>query len=179
MVYAEQVLVIVSLSFLLIWIELKLRVLARHLAQSTMQSVGVWLILLGGVLLVLSSMGVVNQKYALYLTAIGFLVYIIGWVRRILAKKEGLEIEGEKREYLKRVRKGLTIDDAEKKARNYLKSKVHKKLKRLGSSREFKTWKVFFEDSDKKKYQVVIDMDGDIVNWENISDVPSWLRGPY
>lgn len=180
MVYAEQVLAILVLAFLVIVIELKLRVISQQLAQTSVQSIGIGLIFLGGLLLLASAVGYVDQKYALYVIIGGFAVYIIGWILRKLQVQKGLEIETEKREYLKRVRKGLTIEDAETKAEQYLKTKVREGLKKISSQREFKTWKIYFSGrSTKKKYVVIVDMDGEIMDWETLKELPSWMEGPY
>lgn len=176
--YPEQVLVVVALLFLLAWLELKMRIAARYLAQTTVRGVGVLIFIIGAILLIASAFGYVEQKIGIYVAVAGFVIYIIGWVLRLLKKGEGLEIEEEKREYLKRVRKGMTAEDAEKTAYNYLRRETNDTIKKIASTKEFKTWKVFFK-GNKNKYQVIVDMDGDVVDWETLEELPSWLKGPY
>jgi hypothetical protein len=136
------------------------------------------LFIAGGLVFIASSFGLVDQKYGLYLAVGGFMVYLVGWALKVWGKKESLEIETERAEYLKRVRKGLQTRDAEKTAFDFLKSRVQGPLKKVASVHEFKTWKVYFKGKDDT-YMVVIDFDGDVANWESVGKLPSWLKGPY
>jgi hypothetical protein len=177
-IYPEQIVVILGLIFILAWLELKLRIIARRLLQTTVQGIGIWMVVLGGVLLIASSFGLVEQEYGIYLAVGGFFIYVIGWALRVWGKREALEIEEERAEYLKKVRKGVPAREAEKIAKNFLKKRVKGPLKKMGSVHEFKTWKVYFKGKDDK-YMVVIDFDGDVANWESLGNLPSWLKGPY
>jgi hypothetical protein len=177
-IYPEQIVLILGGIFILAWLELKLRIIARRMLQSSVQGIGIWMVIIGGVLIIASSFGLIEQQYGIYVAVGGAFVYVIGWALRIWGKREALEIEEERAQYLKRVRKGMTAKDAEKTAYDYLKSRVKGPLKKMGSVKEFKTWKVYFKGKDDK-YMVVIDFDGDVANWESLGELPSWLKGPY
>ena len=178
-IYPEQILAVLGLIFFVAYLEMKMRVIARKLAKTTVQSVGVAMILLGGLLLVVSALGYLNQNYAIYTVLLGFLVFILGWFLEQTSLRGKLEIESEKRSYLKRVRKGMTIVDAEKMAKEFLLKEVGGPMKKVGSTKEFKTWKIFFSGPNKKYYMVVIDMDGDILSWESMDKLPPDFPGPY
>lgn len=177
-VYPEQLIIILGALFILAWIELKMRVLSRKIAQSTVQGVGIWLFIAGGLVFIASSFGLVDQNYGLYLAVGGLMVYLVGWALKVWGKREALDIEAERAEYLKRVRKGLDTKDAEKTALDFLKSRVPGHLKKIASVREFKTWKIYFKGK-REQYLVVVDFDGDVASWESIGELPSWLKGPY
>ncbi len=177
-IYPEQIVLILGAIFILAWIELKLRVIARRLVQTTIQGIGIWMVVFGGVILIASSLGWVDQTYGIYLAVAGIFVYIVGWALKVWGKKEALGIEEARAEYLKKVRKGFQTRDAEKIAYDFLKTRVKGPLRKMGSVHEFKTWKIYFKGKEDK-YMVVVDFDGDVADWESIGELPSWLKGPY
>lgn len=90
-------------------------------------------------------------------------------ILRKTTKKRALEIEEARREYFRRTRKGVTIEEAEKKALNFLKKRVKDgKLRIYKSLREIKTWYVYLEGKNRR-YKVVIDNDGEIADWTTFS----------
>lgn len=91
------------------------------------------------------------------------------WINRKTTKKRALEIEDARRTYIKRVRKGLTLEDAENKAFEFIKKRVKDKgLKPYKSVKDFKNWQIYFEGKNNK-YKVLVDSDGEITDWTTIT----------
>lgn len=185
MVYAETLLVILAFAAVF-YGSIRARKFLRWLKESGPVGFGMVLIALGGLVFALIAKRVVTPAAGIteeQLTQGAFLLAIIGagfivldFVLKKLRKKEIVGLESEKREYIKRVRKGLTLEDAEKKAKDLIKKQGKHGVKVIASDREFKTWTVFLE-AGAEKFKVTIDMDGDVVEWETLEKLPSYLTG--
>jgi len=185
MIYAETLLVL-AIFALLFYLSMRVRVFLRSVKDSGPVGFGLVLIALGLVLFALITgrlvkpTGIVSEDQivqgAFFLTAAGVAFIVIDFILKKLRKKELLGLEGEKREYLKRVRKGMTLEDAEKKAKELIEKQGKHGVKVIASDREFKTWSVFLE-AGAEKFKVTIDMDGDVVDWETMDKLPSYLTG--
>ena len=119
--------------------------------------------------------GIPGEIDQLYTLGAGLLLVSVVWVgyraiNRKFKKKRALEIEEARREYIRRVRKGLTVQDAENLAQNYIKKRVSDgRLKPYKSIREVKTWHIYFEGK-KNKYKVIVDADGEITDWATLTE---------
>ncbi len=184
MVYAETLLVLAIFAFLF-YASIRARKFLRWLKGSGPAGFGIVLMVLGVVAFALvtgrmvrptglSEDQLVQGSLALVVLGAGFV--ILDFILKKLRKKEVVGLEEERREYIKRVRKGLTIDEAEKKAKTLIEKQGKKGVKVIASDREFKTWTVFLE-AGKEKFKVTIDMDGDVVEWETLNKLPSYLTG--
>ncbi|MDP7081469.1 MAG: hypothetical protein QF415_16360 [Candidatus Undinarchaeales archaeon] len=119
--------------------------------------------------------GIPGEIDQLYTLGAGLLLVSVVWVgyraiNRKFKKKRALEIEEARREYIRRVRKGLTVQDAENLAQNYIKKRVSDgRLNPYKSIREVKTWHIYFEGK-KNKYKVIVDADGEITDWATLTE---------
>lgn len=184
MVYAEP-LVVLAIFAVLLYASIRARKFLRWIKSSGPAGFGIVLISLGAVVFLLVTARLVTPTgltedqlvqgaLALIVGGAGFV--IIDFILKKLRKKEIVGLEEERRDYIKRVRKGLTLDEAESKAKKLIKGKGKKNVKIIASDREFKTWTVFLE-SGEEKFKVTIDMDGDIVEWETLDKLPTYLTG--
>lgn len=185
MVYAETVLAIAAL-FVVFYASIRIRKTLRWLKESGPVGFGIVLMVLGAAVFALitgrivSPTGGLSEEQLLQgsfvLVVIGAGFVILDFILNKLRKREIVGLEKEKREYIKRVRKGLTLEDAENKAKELIKKQGKKGVRVIASDREFKTWTVFLE-SGSEKFKVTIDMDGDVVEWETLDKLPSYLTG--
>ncbi len=89
-----------------------------------------------------------------------------------------LKLEGERRRYIERIRFGLTVDEAEKVAKDHIKKVTGKSTSLVASKKEFKHWAIYLKDKEGKYYRVVINADGKIEEWQTMNEIPSYILSP-
>jgi hypothetical protein len=95
--------------------------------------------------------------------------YIYQFLTKETYTKKIISEERERRKFIKRVRKGLSLKDAETIACKFASDHVRDKgLFVYKSMREFKDWIIYLK-GQQGVYKVEIDSDGDIKNWGPVS----------
>ena len=192
MIRAEPWLIIVGI-IALFFASIRIHKFIVYLKRNGFKGVGATLIVLGAIFaaIVLShQQGWLNLHQAfleewavqvsIALVVIGALSIIADWFLQKFLKKELLDLEDERREYITRVRKGITIENAEKLALKHAKNKLKRgDIEIIASEKEFKTWTIYLKDGPGHKYKLVLDIEGEILKWEKVDALPSYLSGPY
>ncbi len=191
MVAVETILTIILGFFVLMWVGIRLRKGKRWITEKGLFGLALVLIIMGTLLMLLAFL--TNKFEFLQILApyvesnirIGTVLLVAGAVGIILdqlwrswQKDQKLGIEGERRRYIERIRFGLTVDQAEKVAKDHIKKVTSKDTKLVASKKEFKHWAVYLKDKDKKYYRVVINGDGKIEEWETMDEIPSYILSP-
>ncbi|MBR9681046.1 MAG: hypothetical protein GOU98_04475 [Candidatus Altiarchaeota archaeon] len=191
MVAVETVLTIILGFFLLMWLSIRVRKGGRWFREKGLFGMSL-LLVISGVLLLLAAylssqiafLSFLQAESNLYIK-LGTALLVAGAVGIILdqlymtwKKEQLLGVEKERRTYIERTRFGLSVDEAEKIAKNHIKKVTNKNTKLVASKKEFKHWAIYLKDSDQKYYRVVINGDGKIEEWETMDEIPSYILSP-
>lgn len=191
MVAVETVLTIIFGFFLLMWLSIRIKKGGRWFREKGLFGISL-LLVIGGVLLLLAAylsnqisfLSFLQNDSALYIK-MGTAVLVAGAVGIILdqlyltwKKEQLLGVEQERRQYIERTRFGLTVDEAERIAKEHIKKVVGKTTKLVASKKEFKHWAIYLKDSDQKYYRLVINGDAKIEEWETMDEIPSYILSP-
>jgi len=190
-VAVETVLTIIFGFFLLMWLSIRIKKGGRWFREKGLFGISL-LLVIGGVLLLLAAylsnqisfLSFLQNDSALYIK-MGTAVLVAGAVGIILdqlyltwKKEQLLGVEQERRQYIERTRFGLTVDEAERIAKEHIKKVVGKTTKLVASKKEFKHWAIYLKDSDQKYYRLVINGDAKIEEWETMDEIPSYILSP-
>ena len=191
MVAIETMLTLVLGFFLLMWFSVRIRKGGRWFREKGILGLSVLLVAVGTLLLVIAFLS--NKipvlapfqawlqtyiKLGTVLLVAGAVGIILDQLYRTWKKEQLLSVEDERRHYIERTRFGLSVDDAEKIAKNHIKKVTEKNTKLIASKKEFKHWAIYLKDSDTKYYRVVINGDGKIEEWETMDEIPSYILSP-
>jgi len=177
--------------FLLFLASIRIHKFISYLKQNGLRGVGAILIILGGIFAALVLLqqknwvfiySELNQEWAIQLSiglvAAGAVAIILDWIIQKFMKRELLGQEEERRDYITRVRKGITIEKAEEIAIKHTKKKIRRgDVEVVASEKEFKTWTIYLKDGAGKKYKAVLDIEGEVQDWEVVDALPSYLSG--
>ncbi len=191
MIAIETVLTIVLAFFLFMWLSIRLRKGGRWFRDKGIMGLSVLFIVAGTLLLFLanfsSQVGFLAPfaawvqtyiKVGTLLLVAGAVGIIVDQLYRTWKKEKLLSIEDERRKYIERVRFGLSVEQAEKLAKEHVKKVTGKGTKLVASKKEFKHWAVYLKDKEGKYYRVVINGDGKIEEWETMDEIPSYILSP-
>lgn len=171
-------------------ISIRVRKYATYLKEQKLRGLGLTLIVLGVILFAFVYLGLseslgmgdtaqlTNMSMLFLVGGIGLI--LIDWVLQKLTKKKLLELEEDRRDWITRVRKGLKLEDAERIAKELIKKQRRRKdIQVIASEKEFKNWVIYLKDGDDTKYKVVMDIEGEVKNWEEIDQLPDYLGSPF
>jgi len=180
---------------LLFLASIKIHKFISYLKRNGLRGIGAVLIVIGGLF---AALVLLQQKYpewvfihseldndwavklAIGLVAVGALAIVLDWVIQKFRKKELMGQEEERRDYITRVRKGITIEKAEEIALKHTKKKLKRgDIEIVASEKEFKTWMIYLKDGKGQKYKAVLDIEGEVQDWETVDALPSYLSGPF
>ncbi len=180
---------IIAIAFLIFYGSIRVRKYLAYLKATGGQGFGGSLIVIGAVLFALvyfklndfiSTDIELLTKISWWLVVVGVAAIILDWLYQLTAKRQATFLEEERREYITRVRKGIKLEEAEKIALKTLKRSTRKKnLQIVASEKEFKTWIIYAKDKFGAKYKVVLDIEGEVKNWEAVDELPSYMQGPF
>lgn len=164
---------------------IRIRKFVTYLRENGLKGIGATAIVLGVLVFALSLQQVFNLPdfvsvtNSMYLVVAGAALIILDWILNKFKKKELLGLEEERRDYITRVRKGIKIEEAEKIAIDTIRKNVSgARPSVISSNREFKNWTVYLKDGKSgQKYKVVLDVEGEVVSWETMDQLPSYLGG--
>lgn len=190
-VHLETVMFALFFLFALFYLSIRIRKGARWLIRGGLLSAGILLTVLGALLLIFaylvpkfSFLSFALESIELYLRG-GIACAVLGTVLIILhhfysAFKRGalLKLEEERRRYIERIRFGLTVDEAEKIAKEHIKKVTGQATNLVASKKEFKHWAIYLKDRKGKYYRVVINADGKIEEWQTMNEIPSYILSP-
>ena len=74
--------------------------------------------------------------------------------------------------------RGIKIDKAEKIAEDFIKKKTGMPAHTSASEKEFKEWLIYLKNNADDKFKVRLDIEGEIVDWETLNELPSFFTGP-
>ena len=191
MVAIETVLTILFGLFILFWLSIRIRKGGRWFREKGFFGLSL-LLVIGGALLMLvaflsTRLAVLSPlqpqmdtyiKIGTILLVAGAVGIILDQLYRSWKKEQLLSVEDERRKYIERTRFGLSVDDAEKIAKDHIKKVTGHNTRLVASKKEFKHWAVYLKDSDNKYYRVVINGDGKIEEWETMDEIPSYILSP-
>lgn len=191
MVAVETILTIILGFFLLMWLSIRIRKGGRWFSEKGLFGFSLLLVASGAFLLLLAFLSTRIALFSQFQThlqlyiKLGTTLLVAGAVGIILdqlyrswKKEQLLGVEEERRNYIERIRFGLSVDDAEKIAKEHVQEVTGKKTRLVASKKEFKHWAVYLKDSDSKYYRVVINGDGKIEEWETMNEIPSYILSP-
>ena len=187
----ELILTLALGFFLLMWLGIRVKKTGRWFREKGLFGVSLVLIVVGVILFLiaylsnkLSWLSVFQPWTSLYMK-VGTVLLIAGaggiildQLYRTWKKEKLLGIEEERRKFISRTRFGLSVDQAEKIAKDHIKKVTGKKTKLVASKKEFKHWAVYLKDGEQKYYRVVINGDGKIEEWETMDEIPSYILSP-
>lgn len=191
MIAAETIFTIFLGFFIFLWIGIRIRKGGRWFKEKGLFGIAIVLIIIGVLLLLLTFLS--NQlDFLSFMTTyvqtgirVGTLFLVAGAVALIFdqlyrawRKEQKIGIEGERRSYIEKVRFGLSVNEAEKIAKEHIKTVTGKVTKLVASKKEFKHWAVYLKDKDSKYYRIVINGDGKIEEWETMDEIPSYILSP-
>ncbi len=171
------------------YVSIRIRKFVAYLRENGLKGIGATAIVLGILVFALSIQTlfplppeIISVTNSMYLVVAGAALIILDWILNKFKKKELLGLEEERREYVTRVKKGIKIDEAEKIALDTIRKNVSwARPKVISSNREFKNWTVYLKDDNNnksgQKYKVVLDVEGEVVSWEALDQLPSYLGG--
>lgn len=187
----ETILTILLGLFILFWLSTRIRKGGRWFREKGFFGLSL-LLVIGGALLMLVAflstrldiLAPLQPQMDTYIK-IGTVLLVSGAVGIILdqlyrswKKEQLLSVEDERRKYIERTRFGLSVNDAEKIAKDHIKKVTDQNTRLVASKKEFKHWAVYLKDGDKKYYRVVINGDGKIEEWETMDEIPSYILSP-
>ncbi|MBR9680149.1 MAG: hypothetical protein GOU99_03815 [Candidatus Altiarchaeota archaeon] len=191
--YTETILAIVIGLFIVLWFSVRMRKGGRWIKERGTTGLGMFVLIFGALLLLISYLNPYLpqniqsqiQPYVsslittgTWLAIVGALVLIFDQIYHSWKKGEGLKLEEEKREYIEGIRFGLTVDEAEKVAKDHIKKVTGETTKLVASKKEFKRWAVYLKDSHGKYFRVIINAKGKIEEWETMDEIPSYILSP-
>ncbi len=165
---------------------IRIRKFVTYLRENGLKGIGATAIVLGVLVFALSiqtlfplSPEIISVTNSMYLVVAGAALIILDWILNKFRKKELLGLEEERRDYITRVRKGIKIEDAERIALDAIRKNVSgARPSVISSNREFKNWTVYLKDAKSgQKYKAVLDVEGEVVSWETLDQLPSYLGG--
>ena len=191
MVAIETVLTILLGAFILFWLSIRVRKGGRWFREKGFFGLSLLLVVAGAITMLVAFLSTrldllapLQPQMNLYIKA-GTILLVAGAVGIILdqlyrswKKEQLLSVEDERRKYIERTRFGLSVDDAEKIAKEHIKKVTGKKTRLVASKKEFKHWAIYLKDGDGKYYRVVINGDGKIEEWETMDEIPSYILSP-
>ena len=191
MVSIETLLAAALGFFIILWFSIRIRKTGRWFKEKGLLGISIVLIVAGAILLLIVFLSgkiplleVFQEWSSLYvkwgtaLLVTGAVGIILDQLYRTWRKERLLSIEGERREYIHRTRFGLSVDAAEKIAKEHIKKVTDKKTKLVASKKEFKHWAIYLKNKESKYYRVVINGDGKIEEWETMDEIPSYILSP-
>lgn len=190
----ERLLVIALVVFAFLYLSIRVRKYFTYLRESGAKGFGATMVVIGGILFLSATINLGGTylfqfftetiareqilKIGLWLAIFGIGFIILAWIARKFEKKTLLDLEGERREYITRVRKGIKADEAEKIAFETAKKSFNPPgLKLIAAEKEFKTWRVYLKDTIGKKYLVALDIEGEVIASETMDELPSYMQG--
>ena len=117
-------------------------------------------------------------KFGVAFSILGPLLLILHHFYSIIKKETLLKLEEERRRYIERIRFGLSVDEAERIAKEHIRKVTGEKTRLVASKKEFKHWAVYLKDKKGKYYRVVINPDGKIEEWQTMDEIPSYILSP-
>lgn len=175
--------------FLVLYLSIRVRKYIEYLRETGLKGLGATLFIPGLILYALQLLKVqlpsgiaklLPPNTAFYMMVGGASLIILNWILNRFKKKELLNLEEERREYITRVRKGINLEQAEKIALDYVKNRIHRgDIQILANNKEFKLWTIFIKDGTGRKYKVALDIEGEIQAFETVDQLPSYMTGPY
>lgn len=180
---------IILIAFLIFYGSIRVRKYMEYLKTTGGQGFGASLIIIGAILFALvyfklndflSTDTELLTKISMWLLIIGVAAVILDYLYQNSLKRQLTGLEEERREYITRVRKGIKLEEAEKIALETLRRATRKKdLQIVASEKEFKTWIIFAKDKFGSAYKVVLDIEGEVKDWEAVDELPSYMQGPF
>ena len=191
MAYAETLLAIFFGLIVILWLSVRMRKGFRWFVRKGLTGISLLLLVFGALLLFLAFL--VNRiplldpltpylpymiKWGTLFLIVGAILLVIDQLYRSWKKERLLSLEEERRRYIERIRFGLTVDDAEKIAKQHIKKVTGLNTKLVASKKEFKHWAVYLKDRNNKYYRVVINAEGKIEEWQTMDEIPSYILSP-
>lgn len=183
-IYLEQVLLIVAVAAFVFYFSIRARKYIDYLKETKLRGFGASLIILGILLFVITYLQLIptaNSSFiaevSIWGVLIGAVLILVDWVLQKLEKRRLLSLEEERLDYITRVRKGIKIEDAEKIAMDKIKKETGKEVSIIASEKTFKEWIVYLKDKVGNKYKVALDIEGEIIDWEALDELPGYLTG--
>ena len=191
MVAVETILALFLGFLLFLWVSVKVRKGGRWFKEKGLFGISLFVIIVGAICLSIAFLSTriplfsFAAPYVASLIKVGTFALVAGsagiildQIYRTWKRERMLSLEDERRKYIERVRFGLPVGQAEKKAKEHIQRVTGKKTKLVASKKEFKHWAIYLKDKEGKYYRVVINGDGKIEEWETMDEIPSYILSP-